>query len=289
MKRTLIILLTIIGITACTERMRIETQEGKQLVGVSASITDEYKKQEVIISRSEPFYGGTPEMISDANVIVIDGNDTIWYEESENPGYYYSANEFAGQTNHRYRLSIDFTDDDGEQHFFSESVMNENVERIDTMIIKPWAFNALESKHRLGVYPRFRLADSPQTYYMARIRINDNLVGGDTLTKCKLFEGLGYAGVDVNSPMWIALLGETPIYGLDQRDSLQVLHHGDTVTLDLWSIPGDYAIYISKIASNTGTNPMMGTPSNVTTNIYPEGKAVGFFHASSLRQYSVIY
>ncbi len=289
MKNTLIILSAIIFLTACTEKMRIDTQEGTRLVGVSASITDEYKKQEVILSRTEPFYGGNPEMISNAIVFVVDGVDTIEYEESEKPGYYYSVNEFAGQTHHRYRLSIDFTDDEGDQHFYAESEMNENVEQIDSIKIKPWKFNSLEVKNYLGIYPYFQTCSDPNVYYMARLRINDTLVGGDTLTKCELFSTAGYSGIYFNGPLMVMIGGEFPIYGLNQRDSLEVLHKNDTVTLDLWSIPSDYAYYITQIASSTGTNPMMGTPSNVLTNIYPEGKAVGCFHASSLRQCSVIY
>ena len=289
MKRILIILLAIFGLTACTEKMRIDTQEGARLVGVSASITDEYKKHEVILSYTEDFYGGAPTMISNATVFVLDGADTIWFEESEKPGYYYSVNELQGQQDHTYHLSIDFSDNDGEHHFYADSKMNENVEGIDSIRIKQWKYNALESDHRLGVYPYFQTTSDPKTYYMARVEINGDVVGGDTLTKCELFELYGLAGIYFNSAFMIDLVGEFPIYGLDQRDSLQVVHHGDTVTLDLWSIPGDYAHYIFEIASSTGTNPMMGTPSNVRTNIYPEGTAVGCFHASSLRQCSVIY
>ena len=289
MKKTIIILLTIIGLTACTEKMMIEPQEGKQLVGVSGSVTDEYKKQEVIISRTMPFYGGEPEMISDAIVYVVDDADTIWYEESEQPGYYLSSNEFAGQVNHNYHLSIDFTDESGSHHFYADSKMNENVECIDSIKVKQWVFNDLEIEDYLGVYPYFQTTDDPKTYYMARVRINNQDVGGDTLTKCELFETYGYAGIYFNGPYMVMIAGEFPVYGLNQRDSLQVVHTGDTVTMDLWSIPGFYAHYIVDISTSTGTNPMMGTPSNVRTNIYPEGEAVGCFHASSLRQCSVIY
>ena len=289
MKKTIIILSIIIGLTACTEKMQIDTQEGARLVGVSGSITDEYKHQEVILSLTEPFYGGNPEMISDATVFVTDGADTIWFEESERPGYYLSVNEFAGQPEHTYHLSIDFSDENGHQHFYADSKMNINVEQIDSIKIKPWVFNSLEVDNYLGIYPYFQTTDDPKTYYMARIEINGEDVGGDTLTKCELFETLGYAGIYFNGPLMVMIGGEFPIYGLNQRDSLQVVHRGDTVTMDLWSIPGFYAHYIAEIATSTGTNPMMGTPSNVRTNIYPEGKAVGCFHASSLRQCSVIY
>ena len=87
MKKILIILSAIIGLTACTERMTIDVQEGERLVGVSGSITDEYKHHEVILSYTEEFYGGAPEMISDAVVYVLDGADTMWFEETEKPGY----------------------------------------------------------------------------------------------------------------------------------------------------------------------------------------------------------
>lgn len=289
MKKIIIILLAIFSLTACTESITITPQEGEQLVGVSGSITDEYKKQEVILSRTMPFYGGEPEMISNAIVYVVDGTDTMWYEETERPGYYLSVNEFAGQIGHTYHLSIDFNDDKGSHHFYSESTMKENVECVDSIRIKPWVFNELHDDNFLGVYPYFQTTDDPKTYYMTRVRINNRDVGGDTLTKCQIFETYGYAGIYFNGPLMVMLAGEFPIDGLDQRDSLEVLHKGDTVTMDLWSIPRDYAHYISEIAASTGTNPMLGTPSNVRTNIYPEGEAVGCFHASSLRQGSVIY
>ena len=289
MKRTLIILFAIIGLTACTEKMKIDTQEGERLVGVSASITDEYKKHEVILSRTESFYGGDPEMISNATVFVLDGTDTIWYEESDKPGHYLSVNEFAGQPEHTYRLSIDTHDENGYHHFYSESTMNINVDGIDSIKVKPYVYNALEAPDYLGVYPYFQTTDDPNTYYMIRVRLNDRMVGGDTLTKCEMFELYGFAGIYFNSAFMIAMVGEFPVYALNQKDSLEVVHRGDTVTMDLWSIPRDYAHYIYEIATSTGTNPMMGTPYNVRTNIYPKGKAVGCFHASSLRQCSVIY
>ena len=289
MKKTLIILLAIFSLTACTEKMKIDSQDGPRLVGVSASITSEYKHHEVILSYTEDFYGGAPEMISNATVFVVDGSDTIWFEESEDAGKYLSVNEFAGQEEHSYHLSIDFTNEDGSHHLFADTKMNINVDGIDSIKVKPYVYNALEVPDYLGVYPYFQTTDDPNTYYMIRVKINDEQVGGDTLTRCEMFELYGFAGIYFNSPAMLAMVGEFPVYALNQKDSLEVVHRGDTVTMDLWSIPRDYAHYIFEIASSTGTNPMMGTPSNVRTNICPEGSAVGMFHASSLRQCTVIY
>ena len=285
-----IIFFLLLATVACREPMRIDVQDGMQLVGISGSITDELKRQEVIVSRTTPFYTESlPEMISNATVYVLDGSDTIWFEESENAGHYLSLEVMAGQPTHTYRLSVDFNDEEGYHHFYSESTMKENVDVIDSIRVKPWKFNSLEVDDYLGVYPYFQTTDDPKTYYMARVSINQNQVGGDTLTKCELFETLGYAGIYFNGPAMVAIGGEFPIYGLNQKDSLQVVHRGDTVSMDLWSIPRDYAHYIYEIASSNGTNPMMGTPSNVRTNIQPEGLAVGMFHASSKKSCSVIY
>ncbi|MBR6439446.1 MAG: DUF4249 domain-containing protein [Bacteroidales bacterium] len=289
MRKIVISALVLISFIACTEKMKIDPQEGDRLVGISGSITDEYKKHEVILSRTEPFYGGMPEMISDATVFVVDGTDTIWFDESDEAGHYLTREELAGQPNHTYHLSVDFTDDNGNHHFYAESKMNENVEAVDSIRVKPWVFNSLELDDKLGVYPYFQSTDDPNTYYMTRVKINNVDVGGDTLTRCMLIKLKGYAGIYFNSPYMVMIMGETPLYSLNQLDSLEVVHTGDTVTLDLWSVPRDYAHYIRDIKNNNGTNPMMGTPHNVRTNICPEGKAVGCFHASSLKQCSVIY
>jgi len=290
MKRVFVILLIITGLASCSEKIIIDTQEGIQLVGISGSITDEYKKHEVVISRTADFYNSEqPEMISNAMVYVVDGADTIWYEETDTPGYYLTKNPLSGKPGHTYYLSVYFSDEDGNEHFYAQSTMKDNVEKIDSIVVKPLVFNALEFKDKLGVYPYFQTSSDPKIYYMTRVSINGADVGGDTLTNCMLFELLGYADIYFNGPLMVAIAGEFPVYGLNQRDSTQVVHHGDTVTLDLWSIPREYSHYIADISSSNGTNPMLGIPYNVSTNIYPEGKAVGCFHASSLRQCSVIY
>lgn len=299
-KPIIIILFALLGLSSCTEKMIIDTQDGERLIGVSGSVTDEFKKHEVILSYTEDFYGGAPQMISNANVSILDGVidstsfDTIWlntiaFNESNQAGHYLSADEFAGQTNHIYRLMIDINENNVWRHLYSVSKMNRNVERIDSIAVKPWKFNNLEINDRLGVYPYFQTLDDPKIYYMTRIRINNRDVGGDTLTKCDMFETLGYAGHYFNGSFMVAIAGEYPIYALNQKKPMEYVNDGDTVTMDLWSIPRFYAHYIYEIMSNSGTNPMMGTPHNVSTNIYPAGQAVGCFHASSLRQCSVIY
>ena len=60
------------------------------------------------------------------------------------------------------------------------------------------------------------------------------------------------------------------------------LKEGDRIRLDLCSIPSDYISYYYTLIMSLGSNPMMGAPANVKTNIQPSDKAVGWFFTSSV-------
>ncbi|MGN0032355.1 MAG: DUF4249 family protein [Candidatus Limimorpha sp.] len=291
MKRNIcIVALLSLLLMSCTEKMIIETQEGEQLIGISGSITDEYKYQEIIISRTAEFYSeGEPEMVSGAKVLVHDNIDTIWFAESEKRGHYLSTHKVAGKPEHTYNLFVELSDEDGNKKYHAQSTMRRNVDQIDSISIKQYSMGELVFNDFLGIYPFFQTIKDKDVYYMAKIGINDRIVGGDTLTECEIFSMEGMAGIYFNGPFMTMLAGDMAVYALNQNDSLEVIHKGDTVSLYLWVIPTEYAFYISDALSSNGSNPMLGTPSNVPSNIYPTDNSVGFFHASSVRKCSTIY
>ena len=77
-------------LASCTEEITMDLPEGRIVPVVEGSITNEYKRHEVILSYSSDLYDeGTPEMISNAEVYVTSGDDTIWYyEQANNPCHY---------------------------------------------------------------------------------------------------------------------------------------------------------------------------------------------------------
>lgn len=291
MKRiTLLISLLSLLLSSCTEEMVFDPQDFESLIGISGSITDEYKFQEVVISRTSDFYSeAEPEMVSGAKVFVHDNIDTIWFAETDNPGYYLSTQMFAGTPERTYYLNVELSDEDGNKQYHAQSTMRNNVEQIDSVTIKQYSFGGMVFDYYLGIYPYFQTLDEKDAYYMVKVGINDRILGSDTLNKCELFSMEGMSGIYFNSPFMTMLAGEMPVYFLNQKDSLEVLHKGDTVSLYLSVIPNEYASYILGASSVNGTNPMMEASSNVPSNIFPKDSSVGFFHAASVIKYSLIY
>lgn len=290
MKNKLFFILLATCLLSCTERFTIDTEDGPQLVGIYGTITNDMKSHEIVISKTTDFYDNNgPEMISNAEVFVCDGSDTIHYEETENPGHYQSVNPFVGQVGHRYRLSATFIDDGNERHFYSENTMPENIDHIDSIKMHyydPTNMNLMDSI--IGVFPYCPSLPDNEAWYMVRLAINDTLIS-DTLTECSTVTFGGMSGLYVNGQLMVDLVGEQPGYTLNQKKAYQRLHDGDKVTMYISRINKGYAGYISDISSSSGSNPMMGTPSNVRTNIYPQDEVVGYFTAYSTVNCSDFY
>lgn len=298
MKQVKLILSTIlftIFVVSCTEKITIKPQDGQQLLGVYGSITDELKKHEITLSRTMQFYeDGKPEMVSDAVIFVHDGTDTVWYEETDQKGKYQTIEKFAGKPKHTYYLSIDLPEYEGGGHYFAQSTMLENVEQIDSIVVKQYQLANVIFKKVLGLYPYFQSLKDENAYYMVKAFVNDSLAAtGNKLTNCAIYNLGGMSGWYVNGPLMAQLAGEMPVWSFSSEesgnDSLKVLHHGDTVRMDLSVVSSGYAGYISDIASSNGSNPMMGSPANVRTNICPDGTAVGYFNAATIKEKTIIY
>ena len=123
---TLLILVTSFMMTSCIEDFRIDTEDGKHLIGINGYITNEYKKHQIVISKTTDFYSEEDaEMISGAEVLIHDGVDTIYFEETDRKGYYETIDSVAGVVGKTYYLSVNIIDEDGLHNFYSQSIMRE--------------------------------------------------------------------------------------------------------------------------------------------------------------------
>ena len=294
----LLILLMTICMTSCIDPIKIDPQDGPQLIGINGYITNEYKKHQIVISKTADFYSNDDvEMVTEAEVFVYDGFDTIYFKETEK-GYYETIDSVAGVIGRTYNLYVNIIDEEGEQNFYAQSTMRDNVERIDSLKIKEVVLGEMNIPGTLGLYPYFLSVADPQTSYLINVAVNDTLQN-QSLIKCQSFFLGGLSGAYLNSHEMIALIGEQPIYYffgetlIDMETGTfeikEAINKGDEITMFMYSITPGFSTYISDVNSNFGSNPMMGMPYNVSTNIYPEGKAVGFFEATSVIKSSVIY
>ena len=280
----LLVFVTFAVLAACTEDIVIDVQEGEPLIGVEASFTDEWKQHEAILSYSASFYNQDEIiMISGATVYVTDGVDTVYYrEDMEHLGHYFT-DLAAGKKNTVYRLCIEVPESDGTKHFlFAESLMPNNVESIDSLVVKP--FNGENDTMPTmffmdtieWIYPYFQSLPDPSIIYMPSISINDSLVS-NAFTQRMVIPVAGYAGYYINGPEMQAANKEIPIGYFRKSD----LNDGDSIRADLYSITSDYLYYVYSLIASSGSNPMLGAPANVSSNIQPEGGGVGWFFTAS--------
>ena len=279
---------------SCTEDVVIDLEEGSPMIVVEGSITDQMKQHEVILSYTANFYhSGDIEMVCGARVSVTDGVDTIRFQEdAEKKGHYFSE-MVAGRRNTLYRLMVDVpdeTEEDGFVHLFAESFMKNNVDVIDSIAIKP--FNGVNDTTPAVIfgdtiewlYPYFQSLPDPSIVYMPMIWKNDTLLT-DTLTQRMLIPIAGYAGYYVNGPEMLQKNKEIPIHYFMRSK----LHNGDRIRADLQSVPMDFMYYVYSLSTSLGSNPMMGAPTNLITNIQPAGKAVGWFYAASVASAETVF
>jgi len=115
---------------------------------------------------------------------------------------------------------------------------------------------------------------------MATLSVNDTLIT-DTIAYVFYTDDLGFNGTYFS--------GELPIISLDQASKREKLEDGDKVTMNLYGISKDFCYYLNDISMSAGSNPFMGSPANVRTNIYPKGKACGYFNIAAVKHASLIY
>lgn len=288
----ILIFIGLLSATACTEDIVIDVEEGNTLIGVEAYFSDELKQHETILSYTADFYNRDDiRMVTGATVYVTDGVDTIVYhEDMENQGHYLT-DFVAGKRNTLYRLCIDATDSEGKLvHLFSESMLSDNVDYIDSLVIKPYN-GANDSVVTVffgdtieWVYPYFQSLPDPDITYMPLIYKNDTLLT-DSLMQQMMIPVGGYAGYYINGPEMQAQNKEIPIYYFKKSD----LRVGDRIRAGLQSIPADYIYFYYTIAMSNGSNPLMGAPANVTTNIQPIDKAVGWFLTASVTSAETVF
>jgi len=290
----LMVVLLVLIMASCTEDIIIDVEEGERMIGVAATFTDEVKCHEVVLSYMDDFYNNNEDirMVTGATVFVTDNVDTIYYmEDAAQPGHYFTA-PVAGKKKTMYRLCITAPDINGViRDFFAESYLPDNVDYIDSLVLKP--YNGLNDSIPTVffgdtiefLYPYFQSLTDSTIVYMPMISKNDTLLT-DTLNDMRMVIPMaGYAGFYVNGPEMQMANKEIPIYYF-RKSKLRI---DDVVRVDLYSIETNYIYFYYSLMMSTGSNPMMGAPANVSTNIQPSDKAVGWFLTASVVSAETIF
>ena len=278
-------LLVVVAFSSCTEDIVIDVEKGDPMIGVEAYFTDQLKQHEAILSYTSEFYNGNEvRMVSGATVYVTDGVDTVYYyEDAEQIGHYFT-DSVAGKKNTMYRFCVEIPEADGSiQQVFAESIIPENVESIDSLVVKH--FNGLNDTMPSTffmdtiewLYPYFQSLPDPNIIYMPMVSKNDTLLTDSLKVRMMIPQG-GFAGYYVNGIEMLESNKEIPIAYFRRSQ----LRDGDRIHADLYSITPEYYYYFYSLLISTGSNPLLGAPANVSTNIQPEGQGVGWFFTASV-------
>ena len=181
---------------------------------VNGYFTNEYKKHQIVISKTTDFYSeDEAEMISGAEVFIHDGVDTIYFRETERKGYYETIDSVAGVVGKTYYLSVNIIDEDGLHNYYSQSTMRENISQIDSMAVKEientFANNFMENVNNTttSLYPYFQSVDDPDVSYLINIIVNDTAVLNDSFLKCSVLSLQHLSGMYFNSPEMVSMIG----------------------------------------------------------------------------------
>ncbi|MBE7641240.1 DUF4249 family protein [Salegentibacter sp. BLCTC] len=97
----------LISVFGCVEPFDIETENLESALVIEATITNEYKKQEIKLSRTYALGDEGPNPESGAQVKVVNLSGDLYQFQEEEPGVYRSSQEFSAENNSSsYQLEV---------------------------------------------------------------------------------------------------------------------------------------------------------------------------------------
>ncbi len=278
---------------ACTEEITLEMPEGRKRPVVEGSISNEYKRHEVILSYSTEMYDTEdPEMISGAEVYVNIGNDTIWFHEQDDKPGHYLSDSAAGKRNRWHHLEINVKENtlySRPIRMYADTKMLNNATRIDSVGLLPLRNDEglpfVDEKAAVCVCPYFQTLSDESIVYNVELYLNGKRFKNRPSKLLNLFSMKGYAGYYFNGPEMLQNNAEVPVGIMNKV----YLHEGDVVKVKLYSISEDYMYFLIAQKLAVGVNPVMGAFPAMFSNLFSNCDAIGWFNATSVIEGEGVY
>ena len=278
-------------LASCTEEMTMDLPEGRKVPVIEGSITNEYKRHEVVLSYTSEFYSSERDMISGAKVYVVESagyqgsGDTVYFhEEADRPGHYLT-DSMAGHKLRWYHLEVNIEESPSFSRpirIYADEKMPNNASDIDSVGLLPLlneeGLPFVDEKAAVCVCPYFQALADESVVYDVELYLNGKRFKNRPSQVFQLFEMQGYAGYYFNGPEMLEDNIPIPV-GIMNKS---YLHDGDTVTVKLCSITKDYMYFLLSQKLAIGVNPAMGAFSSTVSNIFSNCDAVGWFSTPSV-------
>lgn len=279
---------------SCTEPITLDMPEGRKVPVVEGGITNEFKRHEIILSYSSDIYSQEKEMITDAEVYVVNNNDTIFFHEDlENPGHYLT-DSIAGKKRHRYHLSVYVENNtlfNKPLRMYADATMPNNIkeEDFDSLGLLPWrdedGIPFVDDNAAVCACPYFQTLSDTSIVYNVELFLNGKPFKNRPSQLFQLLPMSGYAGKYFNGPEMLNGKREVSV-GIFNKSYLR---NGSKIKVRLCSISKEYRYYLISQKLSVGANPLMGAYQSIVTNIFSNCDAVGWFSALSVAEKEAVY
>jgi len=267
-------LFIVLMLASCTEKIDLDLATTNERLVIEGELTSDDTIQTIKLTKSTSYYyNEQPPSVQNAKVSIFDGTQNIEFKEIE-PGIYASPNNFKGDTLKQYQLNIELNEPiNNATSYQASSSMPSVIQQgsIDIVYHDDW----LDGIWEVQLYAW----DPPQDNFYLFRSFQNGVSVTDTITEWIVSEDRFYNGNFTN--------GAGVAYF--NRKEGQVLHPGDTVTIQMSGITEEYFTFISQVKEAAfGQNPMFsGPPANVQGNIDKGG--IGFFAVYSNVYFTTIY
>lgn len=263
---------------SCVEIIDIELDTTYRRLVVYGEITTDSVRHSIQLSATtDYFYNQAPPPVKNATVsITFNDSSIILTESATYPGTYQTPTAFRGSPGTTYYLNI--TNVDINQDGFFEQYNAET-----TMPVIAMADSISLNRFITPFFSGYQVAlwspePSGVQYYNYKLLRNDKLLNRNlsdfTIQPDDFFRNNYISGV--------------PVGFLNDDDPTEFILPGDTVTLEINSITGEYYNFIFEAQNELfGNNPLFsGPPANVSSNL--SNGAVGIFTAYAVDRVSTI-
>ncbi len=271
---------------SCTEDITMDLPAGRKVPVIEGSITNEFKRHEVILSYSNEMYSTEGfEMIMGAEVYVASGDDTIWYIEQEDKPGHYLTDSVAGQKNRWYHLEVNVEENtlySRPIRMYVDTKMPNNATGIDSVGLLPKLdennIPLVDDSAAVCVCPYFQTLNDSSIVYNVELYLNGVRFKNRPSKLFQLFPMSGYAGYYFNGPEMLQNNIPIPV-GIMNKS---YMHEGDVVKVKLYSISKDYMYFLVAQKLAIGVNPVMGAFPAMFTNVFSNCDGIGWFSATSV-------
>ena len=279
-----ILLLCIIPLCSCSEKVDFPLDTTYVRLVVDGAITTDTTIHRVKLSTSGDALNKQPgKVISNAIVTISDGGNVFnLHENNSKPGTYETDPSVYGVPGKTYTLHITNVDvnDDGVMEEYTASSFLPKEDPIDSNSVQYEKLGHDDKGWLVNMYAQE--IGGGRNFYLMKAYKNGVLLTDSTYEYRNISDNTGFNGQYYNG---------FSVYWLSEHKTDERLQSGDTVTIEMDGITGDYEKFILGFIDEYYPKiPIFSGPSaNVPTNIEPKDRAVGFFAAYSAFRKSKVY